>query len=56
LPNADIRAATELFADNVREKILVWVARNVIKRENGERRPSGLVPRIVRQRAVTDRQ
>jgi hypothetical protein len=35
-------AATELFADTVREKILVWVARNVFKRENGERRPSGL--------------
>lgn len=42
LPNADIRAATELFADTVREKILVWVARNVFKGENGERRPPGL--------------
>ena len=28
--------------NTVREKILVWVARNVFKRENGERRPSGL--------------
>jgi hypothetical protein len=34
--------ATELFADTVGEKILVWVARNVFKRENGERRPPGL--------------
>jgi hypothetical protein len=42
LPNADIRAATELFADTVREKILVWVARNVFKRQNGESRPPGL--------------